>query len=88
MGRLSVLLPKLGTLYHAEAMLLIDHHEPQVMELNHLLYQCMGAYQDVNLSREECAVQRLSLLFPGGTGEQSHSHLHPLQHLRECVPML
>jgi hypothetical protein len=38
---------------HPEAVLLVDDHQPQVLELDLLLDQLVGADDDVDLARRE-----------------------------------
>ena len=40
-----------GTLLHAEAMLLVDDHEPEVVEVDGVLQERMGADDDAGLAR-------------------------------------
>jgi len=63
-GRPLVFLPKLRTLRHAKAVLLIDHHEAKVMKLYLILNQRVCADQDIDLTRLKSFVNLLPLLFP------------------------
>ena len=62
--RLLVLRPKPGALLHAEAVLLVDHHEPQVGELHAAFDQGVRADQDVHLARGDPFERQPALPWP------------------------
>ena len=65
MGRTPVLGPEPGALLDAEAMLLVDDHEAEVVELHAVFDQRMGADQNLHLARRD-AQKRLAPLALSG----------------------
>ena len=59
---------------HAEALLLVDDQQPQILELHALLQQLMGADQQVQTAGAGC-LQNAFLLLGGGESGQ-HLDLH------------
>ena len=50
MRRILSLAPKLGTLSHAKAVLLVDNGQPEVMELHGVFDEGMGSHNDMDAS--------------------------------------
>ena len=74
---------------HAEPLFLIDDNQPEILEMNILLQQPMGADDDVDGALLE-PPQRVPDLF-GGTKTREHRRLdgvglHPLQNCVEMLP--
>ncbi len=84
----SVLAPQLGTLSHAEAVLLVDNGKSQILELDSVLNQRVGANEDVQLAAHELLVNLFTLFLAGGTSEQSSLQSHCLRHLANALKVL
>ena len=86
--RLLVFGPEPGALLHAEAVLLVDHHEPQVGELHPVFDQGVRADQDVHLARGDPFERQPALPGLRGAGEDGDLHPHAVEHTRDGGEML
>ena len=87
-GGCSFLGPEPGALLHAEAVLLVDHHEPQVGELHAVFDQGVRADQDVHLARGDPFERQPALPGLRGAGEDGDLHPHAVEHTRDGGEML
>ena len=60
-------------LFHAEPVLLVDHHQAQVGELDLVLEQGVGADHDAGVAGEHVGQRRAPGGRPGRAGEQGHA---------------
>ena len=75
--------PKPGALGHAEAVLLIDHHEPELLEHDGILQQRVRTDEDVDVSELQCGEQASPFGGLGASCEQADFQRHLFQHARE-----
>ncbi len=66
-------------LCHAEAVLLIDHHQAQLREHHAVLQQGMRAHEDVDFAQLQCCEQALARGGFGASCEEAHHHGQTLQ---------
>lgn len=76
MWRPHILLPKPGTLFHPEAVLLVDNGKPEIAEPYLRFNQGMGSHQQMYLSgrgpfQNVCPTASRHI-----TGKQFHTHRH------------
>ncbi len=79
-GRPGVLRPEAGPLLHAEAVLLVDHHEAQVAELHLVLDQGVGADQQLYFARGDPLQRRPALLRLRRAGQDGHPDRQSVEH--------
>ena len=88
MGRHHVFAPQLGTLRHAEAVLLVDDGKAEVVELDGVLDERVRADEDVQLARGEPLVDAVAVAFACGAGEQLHGDADACRQGTDGVEML
>jgi hypothetical protein len=73
---------------HAEAVLLVDHHQPQPVELHALLDQRVRAHRDPRPAAGDAVPRLAPLLRPHPPGEQGDAHGEALEQLRQRAGVL
>ncbi len=88
MGRILALAPELGTLGHAEAVLLVDHHHAQPGKADGILDDGMRTHQDVYRTIRQ-PVQHLLPAPPlDDAREQCHTDGHVVQKVHDGLQVL
>ena len=87
-GRLGCLESQPGPLVHPEAVLFVDDHESQMGEDHIVLYDRVGAYEDVYLSAAQPLVYFPSLFCLCTAGQQGHPDLRACKRTFEIAEML
>lgn len=88
MWRSGVFLPKAGTLGHTEAVLFVDHHKSEIVELHIVLDHGVRAYEYVQRAVGQLRVYQFAFLLAGRAGEQFHVYPDRCRHLRYGVEVL
>ena len=76
---LAALAPQLGPLGHAEAVLLVDHHQSQAAELHGVFNHGVGAHENLHRAVVQPAEHLLAALALDHAREQLHAHGHLAQ---------
>ena len=69
-------------------MLLVNDHESETPEDHVVFYDCMGAYEDVDVASEERVQHLLAFLPFHCAGEELNPYWHIAQHLAKCLNVL
>ena len=88
MRRALTLSPELGTLCHAEAVLLVDDGKAELPKHHRILYHGMRAHEDVYAAVGKARQDLLALLTFDDTRQQLHPDIHTLKEVANGLQVL
>jgi hypothetical protein len=85
---MQTLRPQRGALHDAEPVLLVDDHQPEVVESDRILDQCMRADREVDRPGRQLRLHLAPLPGRGRSGEQRHAEPRRLEEAADGDEML